>query len=161
MCYRTNNNRSNCWGDLAASPEKDNCDVDGEPLSWKEQLYQLVGYYIHGLQLYTQISARLRKHVFILQVCGGAYTKDRGRYRDAGLQLCYQWAKEGIAHRKHGPPIHFFLLKFCVFGDEIGITDINAFHLLMYNNCCVGFREMQRSISIRTSNHCKTLKVCC
>lgn len=32
---------------------------------------------------------------------------------------------------------------------------------LLYNNCCLGFREMQRSISIRTSNHCKALKVCC
>lgn len=96
-------------------------------------------------------------HAFIaLQVCGGAYPENRGRYRDTGLQLCYKRAKEGIAHGEYDP-MHI-ARKFCVtrFGHEIGIIDIKV----LYDNCRLGFREMQRSISIPISNHCKSLKVC-
>lgn len=87
-----------------------------------------------------------------LQVCGGAYSKNGGRYRDTGLQLCYKWAKEGIAHGKYDPMN--IPEKFC---DMVWkFIDINV----LYNNCRLGFREMQRSISIPISNHCRSLKVC-
>jgi len=54
-------------------------------------------------QAVTLLSMAVTHVLLFFQVCGGAYTKDRGRYRDTGLQLCYQWAKEGVTHCKFDP----------------------------------------------------------